>query len=100
MVNHSEAPYPHEGACIECRTDRTCNFCGAKAPAYQRCTNGRCVQCHRTVCTGGGASDPGHAFGQVGGPWRSSDAPCRTCTLPLREHRLGYAAARCEFTKQ
>lgn len=37
-----------------------CNVCGGPASRETRCTNGRCGRCHRTYCTGGGASSPGH----------------------------------------
>lgn len=61
------APYPHEGSCEACRAALVCNACGGAAPRASRCTSGRCADCHRTVCTSGGATHEGHGFGVVGG---------------------------------
>lgn len=36
-----------------------CNVCGAPC-ADNHCTNGRCIRCHATHCTAGGATAPGH----------------------------------------
>ena len=55
------APYPHPGACPQCREARVCNYCGEALDAG-RCTNGRCSTCHRRHCTPGEA----HAFGKQG----------------------------------
>jgi hypothetical protein len=63
---HVNKPYPHVGACDGCRQLQVCNYCGANtARDTGRCTNGRCSECHRTVCTGG--SNPHeHNFGKQG----------------------------------
>lgn len=59
-------PYPHEGCCPGCRDARTCNACGNLATPGTRCTNGRCMRCHATYCTPGGATSRGHGIGRVG----------------------------------
>lgn len=61
------APYPHEGACQECRAALDCNYCGGPALRATRCTNGRCSKCHATICTPGGVTESGHGFGEQGG---------------------------------
>lgn len=61
------APYPHQGACPECRKASRCNYCGKTKSFRDGCTNGRCSTCHMGVCTGGGVHGPGHGFGQQGG---------------------------------
>ena len=58
------APWPHRGACPECETAKCCNYCGLLYA--DRCTNGRCQRCHSAHCTPGGATYPGHAFGDQG----------------------------------
>ena len=37
-----------------------CEVCERAFHEWDRCTNGRCPSCHRTHCTGGGATSPGH----------------------------------------
>lgn len=66
MTRPKVNPYPHAGACAECRQRRECNYCG-KALDRNRCTNGRCGSCHRDICTSGGVASPGHGFGKQGG---------------------------------
>jgi hypothetical protein len=39
-----------------------CEVCGQLLPSYY-CTNSRCQECHRTYCTPGGNTDPGHGRG-------------------------------------
>ena len=45
-----------------------CRNCGAPAPAAERCTNGHCAKCHRTHCTPGGATSPGHLVRRATAP--------------------------------
>lgn len=42
-------------------TPRHCEVCGKETNRQTRCTNGRCLECHRAHCTPGGATSPGHA---------------------------------------
>lgn len=38
-----------------------CEICKAPTPTpATRCTNGRCLSCHRKYCTLGGSTAPGH----------------------------------------
>lgn len=38
-----------------------CEVCGTPGlTPGSRCTNNRCLSCHRLYCTGGGATGPGH----------------------------------------
>lgn len=41
---------------------RGCNVCGGHLRSG-RCTNGRCLDCHREMCTPGGSTSPGHGRG-------------------------------------
>lgn len=63
---HGDRPYPHPGACAECRADGRCNYCGHAITRFDSCTNGRCGDCHSAVCTPGGLTTPGHGFGRQG----------------------------------
>ena len=38
-----------------------CTNCGRLVKRRDRCTNGRCPKCHRSACTPGGDTSPGHA---------------------------------------
>lgn len=72
VIAHGAARLPHQGACPQCRSLKLCNYCGADMPKQiDRCTNGRCIRCHRNVCTAGGATSSGHGFGRVGSDWRT-----------------------------
>lgn len=74
---HGAGQFPHRGGCGECHMLRQCNACGA--PIYgglrtqpgrsSRCTNGRCMDCHRKFCTEGGSHSPGHDY------WRKGARP-------------------------
>lgn len=71
-LHYTIASYPHEGNCHGCSMEARCNYCGRRFsdPEFVvtwACTNGRCSDCHRTVCTAGGSTSPGHAYGKVGG---------------------------------
>ena len=57
--------HPHDPCCIGCRTLRQCNGCGKALHFGDRCTNGRCNECHGRLCGPGGGTAPGHA-GWVG----------------------------------
>lgn len=70
MLPHVRLAFPHEGACNDCHTARRCNYCGESVTVATRCTNGRCMTCHRDVCTPGGTTAPGHGFGTQGLPAR------------------------------
>jgi len=64
----SDVPYPHEGGCWGCRVEMRCNVCGKEWKdrlhfIHDRCTNGRCLDCHRKVCTPGGNDSLGHGYG-------------------------------------
>jgi hypothetical protein len=59
-------PYPHAGGCNGCRLASVCNTCGTAIRKATRCTNGRCLDCHRQHCGNGGDIAPGHGFGTVG----------------------------------
>lgn len=51
-------PFPHAGACADCREAERCNVCGASTrPAV--CTNGHCMLCHAAVCS----TDERHTWG-------------------------------------
>lgn len=67
MKNHETSDYPHDGGCEGCRDSGVCNVCGTRVAgrdaAAPKCTNGRCMSCHRDVCTGGGDTTPGHGYG-------------------------------------
>lgn len=65
IYEHGERSFPHPGGCEHCRAARMCNACGAGLLSGERCTNGRCAKCHQTVCTPGGATSPGHGYGDV-----------------------------------
>lgn len=56
------SPYPHEPSCPKCWEEKKCNVCGEPG-GWNICTNGRCDTCHRTHCTPGGSTSPGHGFG-------------------------------------
>lgn len=63
--------YPHEGGCGGCREEKRCNVCGKQWKdrlqfIHDRCTNGRCNDCHRKHCTSGGGTSAGHGYGKVG----------------------------------
>lgn len=61
--------WPHGAGCEHCRKHKLCNECG-KPWDYERligglihsvhmhCTNGRCIDCHSTVCGSGPAHAP------------------------------------------
>ena len=58
--------YPHGGGCVACRMIHVCNACGGSIiyfHSHSRCTNGRCMSCHRRFCTPGGGTSPGHGYG-------------------------------------
>lgn len=57
--------FPHEGGCTGCREAKVCNWCGMALEPGTVCTNGRCSQCHKDVCTPGGGSEPGHGYGRT-----------------------------------
>jgi len=57
--------FPHEGGCMGCLVEDTCNACGGSTAAG-RCTNGRCFRCHVAHCTSGGNASPGHGYGPLG----------------------------------
>jgi hypothetical protein len=38
-----------------------CEVCGKAITRRTRCTNGRCLDCHRAHCTPGGVTSPGHS---------------------------------------
>lgn len=66
------AGYPHAGGCEACRDLGLCNACGRNtrstvAGITNRCTNGRCSDCHAKHCTPGGNESPGHGYGGYGG---------------------------------
>lgn len=66
LAGEDSAPpplWPHAGGCVQCRRLGLCNVCGHPLMPSTRCTNGRCVQCHELVCTGGGTDSPGHGCG-------------------------------------
>lgn len=69
-MQHS-GPLPHGVGCPGCRSAGECNECGAsyvrptgETPRgktvfdVDRCTNGRCMSCHATVCGQGEAHAP------------------------------------------
>ena len=60
---HTEARHPHAGGCDGCREARICNACGDPITTANRCTNGRCHDCHVGICTPGGETYPGHGYG-------------------------------------
>ena len=68
---HADTAFPHQGACGSCASEKPCNYCGMSTARRLRCTNGRCENCHATICTPGGATSEGHAFGQQGTDWRT-----------------------------
>ncbi len=39
-----------------------CKSCDEEIDRSNRCTNGRCLPCHRLDCGPGGATEPGHGF--------------------------------------
>lgn len=59
------APFPHALMCEGCTKEGMCNGCGAtiKARTGDHCTNGRCMQCHATLCTSLRAYGFGHGSG-------------------------------------
>jgi hypothetical protein len=65
--HHRQRQFPHVGGCPRCREIALCNVCGCDLEAIRgtpkRCTNGRCINCHNTVCTPGEIDAPGHGFG-------------------------------------
>lgn len=63
MIPVADIPYPHEGGCHCCTYARVCNVCGEPLGS-DRCTNGRCGRCHRSECTTGGQTSPGHGYGK------------------------------------
>lgn len=85
--DHGAGTFPHEGGCAGCRKLMQCNACAA--PIYAglnarpgrsaRCTNGRCMDCHRKLCTEGGNVSPGHGY------WRKGTKP---------KHLVRYAEKR------
>ena len=42
-----------------------CEVCEQVFRAWNRCTNGRCPDCHREHCTAGGETSPGHGRGKA-----------------------------------
>ena len=54
-------PFPHEGGCPDCLKFRVCNACGENVQQIDRCTNGRCRDCHQVVCT-----PESHGYGYKG----------------------------------
>ena len=62
-----DGPHPHYIGCEGCRKERRCNCCGRQAMDgftwNERCTNGRCRECHSSVCTPGGNVSAGHGAG-------------------------------------
>lgn len=69
MQTHADATFPHSGACGACYEASQCNYCGADISVVPGCTNGRCRECHRNICTADGATSPGHGFGKAGSDW-------------------------------
>ena len=55
-------PYPHEPGCVACRETKKCNVCGGTVSGGKHCTNGRCLHCHASTCTGGGETSNGHGY--------------------------------------
>lgn len=59
------AQYDPQCDCGACEDDRAklrvylCRICNA-IRSSDACTNGLCGECHRAVCTDGGATYPGH----------------------------------------
>ena len=94
--DHGAGQFPHEGCCGECRKLRQCNACGA--PIYgglrsqpgrsSRCTNGRCMKCHRHYCTEGGSVSPGHGF------WRKGTRPKHLVRYPEKRGRCAGAGSK------
>jgi hypothetical protein len=66
----AKAGYPHVGGCEYCREELLCNWCGDALATLgpggfvERCTNGRCPDCHEKHCTPGGSTGPGHGYGK------------------------------------
>jgi hypothetical protein len=75
-------------------TPRECEVCGTPTERRTRCTNGRCLKCHRAHCTPGGVTSPGHAR-----RWPEGTKDCTKCRgkIPRPELAPGEdeLCARC-----
>lgn len=56
---------PHAPGCSHCRQHNLCNVCGANLSRWDRCTNGRCLACHRTRCVTRSDDPTVHGYGTV-----------------------------------
>jgi hypothetical protein len=64
---HASIAFPHLGGCPLCRQLFMCSACGKTMDGtVYLCTNGRCSDCHRTVCGELGSTEPGHGYFRKG----------------------------------